>query len=67
MTEKEIIAKIISTHVPMRGTTMVIGSCYGSIIISTHVPMRGTTTAREPHESGAVYFNPRPHAGDDVI
>ena len=34
---------LISTHVPMRGTTFQPKCIYAAPVISTHVPMRGTT------------------------
>ena len=55
----------ISIHVPTRGTTLLYAFLFLSYPISIHVPTRGTTRAPFHTRFYILYFNPRPHEGDD--
>ena len=59
--------KVISIHVPLRGTTPSWSSINPTYTISIHVPLRGTTIAIHLLRTTVNHFNPRPLAGDDYF
>ena len=59
-------AKFQSTS-PRGGRPIQSHVTHGNITISIHVPTRGTTSSGGRRDGREGNFNPRPHAGDDVL
>ena len=65
-TEKRIMRLIIFQSTSPRGGRLAVLIGFGDGVISIHVPTWGTTHPLTT-QMVIVYFNPRPHVGDDSI
>ena len=60
------LGKMVSIHVPTRGTTSSYPIYADFYRVSIHVPTRGTTMSSSRAEKRSRCFNPRSHEGNDT-
>ena len=57
----------VSIHAPMRGATFLPPQCFFRTAVSIHAPMRGATSSSAVGAAASTSFNPRAHAGRDLV
>jgi len=62
-----VVSMDVSIHAPTRGATFAANMYAQVKSVSIHAPTRGATPERGQRTSGSPSFNPRAHAGRDLV